>query len=264
MGAAEGRGLIRVEDARGPDLKLGRRSRIHLARPTKGGRLRSRQSTQDDLPLTGARRVYKIGTSRLVDILGDMDETQYDLKICGAGLAVDQTIDQRTALAILNLLFAVDPGPPAPPAADSQPPAVASAPANDAALPTGHSPAASAPEVEMSVGEFIMDVGAKRNPDKIVAMAVYLKHAGKEEFQAEDIKPLFQKAGERTPGNFARDWRWAQTAKWIAPVSGNDKIFYVTNSGQQAVDQKFPPELRKQTSQPAGKRTRKKSHSEDE
>ena len=111
----------------------------------------------------------------------------------------------------------------------------------------------------LSVGEFIEQVSAKRNLDKIVAMGVYLNDGGTSEFTTEDIKPLFQEAGEPTPANFSRDWRWAQSAKWIAPVSGNDKSFYVTKTGQKAVSDHFSTDVRKRTAQPTGKRTRKKS-----
>lgn len=111
----------------------------------------------------------------------------------------------------------------------------------------------------MSVGEFVADVGAKRNPDKIVAMAAYLKQQGKEQFTADDIKPMFQSAGEPSPANFARDWRWAQSAKWIAPTHADQKAFYLTTSGETAVSNKFPPEARKATAQPTKRKTRKKT-----
>ena len=179
-----------------------------------------------------------------------MDDAKYKLSLSGGGLKFDHEVDQATARAVLNLVLGGGSPPRAP---DSH----QRAPANgeeaglriDASHPRGNN---------LSVGEFIAQVAARRNPDKIVAIGAYLKQEGKSEFTAEDIKPMFQQAGESTPGNFARDWRWAQTAKWIAPVGGRGKSFYVTNTGLKAVEAQFPPELRKQTAQPSGRKTRRK------
>lgn len=184
-----------------------------------------------------------------------MNDIQYDLKLSGAGLQIDQKIDQPTARAIVNLVLG----------GTSEPPA--SKPVGPATGPPGVATPTVPPEErstdDISVGEFIAEVHAKRNPDKIVAMGDYLKRNGKAEFTAEDIKPMFQNAGEPTPANFARDWRWAQNSKWIAPVNGSDKSFYVTNTGSKAVESKFPAGIRKQTTQPVRKRSRKKSNGAD-
>ncbi|MCY3577529.1 MAG: hypothetical protein OXH53_09475 [bacterium] len=193
-----------------------------------------------------------------------MDDTGYMLTISGAGLSVEQQIDRPTALAILNVLLRDEASQPVGTPSDSSTQAAAlTSRSEPRGSDAGRSNEAT-PSLGISVGEFVVQVGARRNPDKIVAMGVYLKKLGKDEFQADDIKPMFQQAGEPTPANFGRDWRWAQNAKWIAPTSGSDKHFYVTNSGLTAVEEGFPPEVRKQTALPSGKRTRRKASNEAE
>lgn len=184
-----------------------------------------------------------------------MTESYYTIKLLGQGITVDQQVNKETARAILNLVMG-GPGatPLSPPGAappQSQTPPVQQETLNAASPAQGTS---------MSVGEFIEEVEARRNPDKIVAMGVYLQRLGEQQFTTERIRPLFQAAGEPTPANFARDWRWAVTAKWIAASHDDPKSFYVTASGKSAVEARFPAETRKATAQPAKRRSRKKQN----
>jgi hypothetical protein len=186
-----------------------------------------------------------------------MTDSEYSIRLEGQGLTVDQQVTKEVALTILNLVMggsAAHPGPtvaaaaPVPPAHVPPP-----APEADASIPVVESHGTS-----KSVGEFVDEVEAKRNPDKIVAMGVWLKGLGEDRFTSDRIKPLFQAAGEPTPANFARDWRWAVTAKWIAQSHDDPKSFYVTASGEKAVKAHFPAETRKATAQPVKRRSRKK------
>ncbi len=169
----------------------------------------------------------------------------YSLKLEGEGLSLDQEVTREVAVRIVSLVFG-----------GTEP----------AATPPGTGGGAGSGSIErttpdaqgISVGEFIEQVGAKRNPDKIVAMGVHLKDSGADKFTSEEIKPLFQDAGESTPGNFARDLKWAQNAKWIAPTTGDPNTFYVTKKGEKAVRDHFPDEVRKATAQPVRKRARQK------
>lgn len=186
-----------------------------------------------------------------------MTDNQYTIKLLGQGLTVDQQISRETALTILNLVMG------GPGAAQPQPSGTV-APQEPTPLENHQEeapkPSRQAQGTSKSVGEFVDEVEAKRNPDKIVAMGLYLKDLGEEQFTSERIKPLFQAAGEPTPANFARDWRWAVTAKWIAQSHDDPKSFYVTASGKKAVDAHFPAETRKATAQPAKRRSRKKQN----
>ena len=182
--------------------------------------------------------------------MSSMDDTRYRIVLTGEGLTVDREVDQPTALAILNIVLRdgagalapdLHPGPPVTPAGAEL--------RGESGVATGGG---------LSVGEFIAQSSAKRNPDKIVSIGEYLTRQGRSEFTIADIRPMFQQAGEPMPGNFMRDWRWTLAAKWIAPVAGNDKVFYVTNTGRQAVDGGFSAEIRKRTVH-SPPRTRKKS-----
>lgn len=185
-----------------------------------------------------------------------MDDTMYTLSLSGGGLTVDREINEQTALAILNLVLRGGVSASTPETPRGGPAAGEQAGFDRAA---SRSDSGNSREVALSVGEFIAEVSAQRNPDKIVAIGAFLQRQGTTEFTAADIKPMFQQAGEPTPGNFMRDWRWAQSAKWIAPVIGKDKSFFVTRAGHEAVDAHFSPEIRKRTAEPISKKARKKS-----
>jgi hypothetical protein len=86
--------------------------------------------------------------------------------------------------------------------------------------------------------------GAKTNPEKIVAFALYVEQqGGKDTFTVEDIKPLFRQARESTPGNFSRDLDAAIRLNWIAPSTEKgeyyvkDVVANVLESGFDGVSQ---------------------------
>src|SRR5690242_9708436 len=60
-----------------------------------------------------------------------------------------------------------------------------------------------------SLGEFFRNTAPRRNPDKILTIAHYMKSVeGKDLFLPEDILARFKEVGEPPPGNFNRDFRW--------------------------------------------------------
>jgi len=106
------------------------------------------------------------------------------------------------------------------------------------------------------VGEYLSDVGAKRNPDKITAIAAYLKqHRGIDRFSKEDLKSEFPNAGESVPANFPRDFNWTVGVKWIAvDASAGKNQHYITGTGLKAVEDSFSAEVQKASRQAAGRR----------
>jgi hypothetical protein len=71
--------------------------------------------------------------------------------------------------------------------------------------------------------------GAKTNPEKIVAFALYVSQEGdKDTFTIEDIKPLFRRARETTPGNITRDLDAAIKSGWVAESDVKGE-YYVTD-----------------------------------
>ena len=104
----------------------------------------------------------------------------------------------------------------------------------------------------MSLRELLDDVEAKRNPDKILTIGKYLiAFRGQESFTSEQVKAQFRAAGESTPGNLARDFRWAVTNGWIAEDHGAPGEYYVTSNGEEALTAHFSKEITKKTGQTA-------------
>lgn len=168
----------------------------------------------------------------------------YQLHLTGSGLSVEREISEAVALSILSVVMG---GPAVAPRLAG--PSRQSGVAHSAGASTG-----------MSDGEFLADSGAKRYPDKIVALGVYLRNEhGQESFTREDIKEAYQRAGEAIPKNFGRDFTWAISNKWIAPVIGSSSDFRVTTTGDQAVSAKFSPEVLAKTRLPAPRKRRKKT-----
>ena len=75
--------------------------------------------------------------------------------------------------------------------------------------------------------EAIDKSGAKKNPEKIVALGAYVLQDGGETFKAEDVKAQFRRARETAPGNFPRDLSLAISNGWIAEDAPGE--FYLTN-----------------------------------
>lgn len=98
-----------------------------------------------------------------------------------------------------------------------------------------------------SIAEYLDQINPKRNPDKIITMAGYLREKGRPFFTSKDIKPLFSKASEPIPGNFGRDFRWVQSVKWIAEADDKRGQFYITKKGLRVLQEGFPKELVKES-----------------
>lgn len=79
--------------------------------------------------------------------------------------------------------------------------------------------------------------GAKKNPEKIVALGQYVLQDGGETFKAEDVKAQFRRARETPPANFSRDLSTAMKEGWIAQGEGDE--YYITNKIQGIFDGDF-------------------------
>lgn len=94
--------------------------------------------------------------------------------------------------------------------------------------------------VKISLREFLDDVKAMTKPDQIVAIGHYMSiHEGKETFSREDIKARFQSARERLPSNFPRDFNAAIGKAMIAEDHATSGQFYITKTGDQAIQRRF-------------------------
>lgn len=176
---------------------------------------------------------------------------EYDLKLSGPGLTIERQIDQDEALQIVAILMGGAGIPRSQPGVGRPVPAMTS-------------PAAARAGARLSLREFLDSVEAKRNPDKILAIGRYLlDQRGDETFGSDDVKKQFRAAGEPVPANFGRDFRWTITNAWIAEVHEEKGQYYVTESGNHALEQKFSPDVKKRTGVERGRRRRKRAGSND-
>ena len=92
----------------------------------------------------------------------------------------------------------------------------------------------------LTVGEYIESVGARKNPEKIVAIGRYLRdRRDQPEFTRDDLRLMFREAHEALPGNLGRDVATTLSQRWIAEESGRKGRYYVTKTGNDALDGGF-------------------------
>jgi hypothetical protein len=91
----------------------------------------------------------------------------------------------------------------------------------------------------LSPRDALVSAGAKTNPEKIVAFALYVERQGdKDTFTLDDIRPLFRQARETAPGNLSRDLDAAIRSNWIAAASQKGE-YYVTDVAADVLDSGF-------------------------
>jgi hypothetical protein len=162
-----------------------------------------------------------------------------ELTLKGGGLAFTREVPESAALQIMALAMGATVSP------------AVTAPAPPTVQPTRvQQPAATGNRVQQpilneTVGEYISRHGAQRNVEKIAAIAQFLKENGQDRISSDQVKEQFPRAGEKVPGNYPRDFRWAIQSKWIAQDHQNPKQYYITNTGSNAVAQQFSKDVRK-------------------
>jgi hypothetical protein len=113
-------------------------------------------------------------------------------------------------------------------------------------------------DLEDSLREFLTTHEPKRIPEQIVTIACFLKTRRKKaSFTKEDLIKCFEEAEEGVPKNLVRDIKWTVKIGWIAPKTDQADAYYLTKTGQEAVNQKFPAEIRKKTKISKGGRKKK-------
>lgn len=109
-----------------------------------------------------------------------------------------------------------------------------------------------------SAAEYLNRHAPRRNPDKILTLAGFLKEShNKDSFQQGEIKSLFRDAGELIPANLTRDFKWVVSSGWIAPDPAKKGSFYITNTGLKVLQGGFPDDLVKKSKYKGGSRRKK-------
>lgn len=175
------------------------------------------------------------------------------VKLQGEGLTFETAISAQQVASIMAL--ALGAVPIAPPGGGGGASHAAAARSEDNLL---------APGERLSLREFLDASEAKRLPEKILAIGLYLEqHEQQPGFSRDDIKSRFRSAGEAPPGNFPRDFAVAVSSGWIAEDHANKGTFYVTKTGKGAVSARFAPEVAKTQRRPSRRRRASKSVGSD-
>lgn len=181
------------------------------------------------------------------------DVGSYHVTLNGGGLALDREINEQQAWSVLAIVFGqqIAERPTDLPRQEHK---TIQGTEKDQGDGRDDQRPPTEPNIKLSVGEFLRKCQAKRNPDKITAIGVYLlDQMAFSTFTRDDVKQQFQKAGESIPGNYSRDFTIAVASKWLSEdIDGTG--YYVTQTGRTAVDQRFPAESRKTFSSAASRK----------
>jgi hypothetical protein len=92
----------------------------------------------------------------------------------------------------------------------------------------------------LTLGEFIVETGARTFQQKICAAGYYLmKFQGAESFNRDEVRIALANAHEDMPGNFARDFSDAASKNFIAGKQGESGRFIIPRTGRTAVESHF-------------------------
>lgn len=161
----------------------------------------------------------------------------YKVKIEGPGLSLERRVSKEVGDQVVVLLLTGRASSSAAPVQHSAPTSAQT-----------HMPLRLSDVPSMSIREFLNHTAAKRVPDKITTIGVYLgEHQKQDDFTRDDLVHQFEAAAESVPKNLARDIKWTLKVGWITPRAGKKGAYYVTQSGKTAVAQKFSHEVVKRT-----------------
>lgn len=118
---------------------------------------------------------------------------------------------------------------------------------------------------DLTLGEFIVENGAKTFQQKICAAGYYLinfRHA--ESFNRDDVRTALADAHEDMPGNFGRDFGSAASSHLIAAKQGEAGQFIIPRTGRTAVESHFQDVPKRRTARRATKKTSSNSNGDAE
>ncbi len=174
-------------------------------------------------------------------------EKSFRLKLTGEGMNLDRTVASEIAQHIVALVLR------------GTVPAGSELAAGLRAAHAYGGAAAGTDKTTLSVREFLEQHQAKRIPEQIATIGLYLKmHNNAAVFTKKDLVKGFEDAQEPVPKNLPRDVAWTVKIGWVAPKSGQKNSYYLTGTGEAAVKAKFPPDVRHKTKQNVSRRRKRK------
>jgi len=192
------------------------------------------------------------------DISDETDDTVAptiaEVTVEGPGISITRPVDEATMSSIIALLFGA-----APARGGGAGGAGAGQGARRLGGRTQHS---SQGDEDLTLGEFVLDTGAKTFSQKICAAGYYLMNFhGSKFFNRDDVRTALADAHEDMPRNFARDWASAASSHLIASRPGEAGQFIIPRTGRTAVESHFQDVPKRRT---ARRTTKKASSSSNE
>ena len=180
----------------------------------------------------------------------DEQKNEFTFTLKGKGINVENTVDQKTALTVLSIIWGDTPA------------TVPSVAPEDETPDRGRK--------RVSMGEYIDQTGASTNKERIVAIGLYLsEYKDSDTFSRDDVVAGFRSAREPMPKNLTRDLSSTAEARWIEETEESG-VYYVTSTGAKAAAAKFSDQdsartsSRKVSTAPRGKTGAEKSPDKNE
>lgn len=154
-----------------------------------------------------------------------MSENTFKVSIKGPGMDVEKDVSEDKALQVLSVAFSASPQAPDAHVPRTEP---------EKSTPTDTKRDVQPKQSALAIGEFMSELKIDNNPERIAAIALYLKEQLDQQFITRDELPgWFQKAGEAAPKNITRDVAAAVKQRVIAEDHNNSGQYYVTGTGEK-------------------------------
>lgn len=152
-----------------------------------------------------------------------------NLKIVGDGMNIDQAITLTQAGKIITFLGSESETADTP----GTPQLIEAGPATVLARPSTDS--------RRSVREILEQVGPKTHAQKITVFGHFVAESDPNgTFTPDEVKQQYQAAREKAPlKHFSREIDSAIGSGWIAPAQGESNTYFVTQKGEQAMENSF-------------------------
>lgn len=177
-----------------------------------------------------------------------------EVTVKGPGISITRPVEEATMSSIIALLFGAAPAAPAARGGEGG----GGGGQEGARRQGGRTQQSSEWDEDLTLGEFIVDTGAKTFQQKICAAGYYLiKFQNAASFNRDDVRTALADAHEDMPGNFGRDFGSAASSHLIAAKQGEGGQFIIPRTGRAAVESHFQDVPKRRTA----RRTTKKASS---
>ncbi|MBU0572560.1 hypothetical protein KKH23_00310 [Patescibacteria group bacterium] len=153
------------------------------------------------------------------------NDTDYKISIKGPGVSIDKTTSNpNVAASIFSLLMS--------PTLHTQ--------------KEGFLQEIGPAKTEKAVREYLNEKSPKTNSQKITVFAMFLRdYLDFKTITQKDLKSQFEKSHEPVPANFSRDFMKAISLGWLAESYEQPGKFFITLSGEGAVNGSFKSEIKR-------------------